>query len=100
MYYPPSLRTCRAPFWLLSLQAFSVGYTTDNPPKINNITELRAGFTVSWSPTAVGTLTFTAAPVTPPTTPGAAPTVVLSPVPPAGAPLQVFGSPYLVDASK
>ena len=38
--------------------AVSIGYTTDNPPMINNVVTLFAGVVVSYSPAGYGTLTF------------------------------------------
>jgi uncharacterized protein (TIGR03437 family) len=38
----------------------SIGYTTDNPPLINNVVTLFAGIAVSYSPTGYGTVTFPA----------------------------------------
>jgi uncharacterized protein (TIGR03437 family) len=38
--------------------AVSIGYTTDNPPIINNVVTLFAGVVVSYSPAGFGTLTF------------------------------------------
>ena len=35
----------------------STGYTTDTPPKLNNVTCVIAGATISYSSSAVGTLT-------------------------------------------
>ncbi len=79
--------------------AISIGYTTDNPPKINNVVELIGGQVVAYSAAANGTLTFPAAPVTPPATAGI-PTIVVNPVPVSGSSLQVFFNPYHVDASQ
>jgi uncharacterized protein (TIGR03437 family) len=41
----------------------SIGYTTDNPPLINNVVTLFAGFAVYYSPAGYGTVTFAANPV-------------------------------------
>ena len=58
----------------------SAGYTTDSPPKINNVVSLIAGATVAYSPSAAGTLTVMQ-PATPPGGPNNnAPTVVIAPV--------------------
>jgi uncharacterized protein (TIGR03437 family) len=38
--------------------AVSIGYTTDNPPMINNVVTLFAGVVVSYAPAGYGTLTF------------------------------------------
>ena len=51
--------------------AVSVGYTTDNPAKINNVVVLVAGQLVAYSSGAAGTLTFRSTPVTPPGSTGA-----------------------------
>ena len=71
----------------------SLGYTTDTPPKLNNVVCLIAGATVAYSSSAVGTLT-----ITQPSTPGGpntnAPTVVIAPV---GTAIQ---SQIRLDASK
>lgn len=79
--------------------ALSIGYTTDSPPKINNVVALAAGSVVAYSAVANGTLTFPAAPVTPPTTAGV-PNIVINPVPVTSGSLQVFFNPYHVDASQ
>jgi hypothetical protein len=84
--------------------AISFGYTTDNPPSINNVTGLAAGQGVIFSPSGTGALpggaaiTFPAAPVTSPTSAGA-PMIVINPTPVTGS-LQVFFNPYHVDASQ
>ena len=57
----------------------SVGYTTDNPPKINNIVLVVAGVATTFSSAGVGTITFPAGSTTPPGTTGNAPTIVFSP---------------------
>ncbi len=36
----------------------SIGYTTDNPPQVNNVVTLFAGIAVSYSPAGFGTITF------------------------------------------
>ena len=71
----------------------SLGYTTDTPPKLNNVVCLIAGATVAYSASAVGTLT-----ITQPSAPGGgpnsnAPTVVIAP---AGTAIQ---SQIRLDAS-
>jgi len=43
--------------------AVSIGYTTDNPPRVNNVVELFAGVAVSYSPIGYGVVTFIANPV-------------------------------------
>ena len=71
----------------------SLGYTTDTPPKLNNVVCLIAGATVAYSASAVGTFT-----VTQPSTPSGpstnAPTVVIAPF---GTAIQ---SQIRLDASK
>ena len=79
--------------------AIALGFTTDNPPNINNVVELIAGEALAFSAAGSGTLTFPAAPVTPPTTAGA-PTIVLNPVPVSPGSLQVFFNPFHIDASQ
>lgn len=81
--------------------AISIGYTTDKTPAINNVVEVVAGQAVAFSPAASGTLTFPAAPVTPPTTAGVPTIVISAPTPPAPpGSLQIFSNPYHVDASQ
>src|SRR6202007_1446068 len=47
--------------------AISIGYTTDTPPKVNNMVVLVAGAVVAYSPSATDvSLTLPAVPVTPP----------------------------------
>jgi hypothetical protein len=48
--------------------AISIGYTTDNPPKVTNAIIVYAGIGSIFTPTATGTLTFPAGSVTPPGT--------------------------------
>jgi hypothetical protein len=80
--------------------AISIGYTTDNPPKINNAVIVVAGTVVDFSASATGTITFPPSPVTPPGTSGA-PTIVVNPAPPttAGARIQVVNNPLHLDAT-
>jgi hypothetical protein len=52
------------------------GLTNDNPPMIKNVVEVQGGIAVLYSPTGAGTITFTAGPVTPPTT-SSGPNIVL-----------------------
>jgi hypothetical protein len=54
----------------------SIGYTTDSPPKINNVVVLVAGLVATYSSAGAGTLTFQTNPVTPPGQNGT--TIVLS----------------------
>jgi uncharacterized protein (TIGR03437 family) len=42
--------------------AISIGYTTDNPPRVSNVVTLFAGVAVSYSAAGSGTLTFAATP--------------------------------------
>lgn len=79
--------------------AVSVGYTTDTPPKINNVVELIAGEIVAFSSGANGTLTFPAVTVTPPGTASAAPTLVFGPGVNTTGPNQVFFNPFHLDVS-
>lgn len=52
--------------------AVAIGYTSDTPPKINNVVTLIAGTVVEYTPSAAGTVTFTSSPVTPPGSTGPA----------------------------
>jgi hypothetical protein len=76
--------------------AVGFGYTTDNPPKLNNVTILVPGLAGLYSAAAVGTLTFPAATVIPPGTTGNAPVVVFTP----GATQTTFQKQLQLDASK
>jgi len=85
--------------------AISIGYTTDSPPKINNVAEVAAGVAVAWSATASGTLTVPAAPTVPPP-PGTGPTIIVtysngSVTTPAmpNTTIQAGSSPFLLNAS-
>ncbi len=78
--------------------AISIGYTTDTPAKINNVVEVVAGQVVAYSASAQGTLTFPAAPVTPPGTSAGAPVIVLSPVFPTQGVFQAFLNPLQINA--
>lgn len=75
----------------------SIGYTTDTPPKINNVVELFAGIVVSFAAAGNGTVTFPSVPVTPPGTTG--PVIVLNITVPQTGRLQVFNAPFHLDAS-
>jgi hypothetical protein len=87
--------------------ALSVGYTTDNPPAINNVVEVIAGTVVAYSAAGTGTLTFPAVTTPPPgsTGGGGAPTVLIrignntffAPAPTGS--VQVTQNPFSVDAS-
>lgn len=78
-----------------ALVAVGIGYTTDNPPKLNNVVMLVPGLAGLYSPGAVGTLTFPAGTVNPPGTAGNAPVIVFSP----SATQQVFSRQLQLDAS-
>jgi hypothetical protein len=83
-----------------SVAAISMGYTTDNPPKINNVVEVVAGLVVAYSASGAGTITFPAAPVTPPGSGGGGPTIILNPAPPTSGSFQVYTNPFYIDASQ
>ena len=83
--------------------AISIGYTTDNPPKINNVAEVVAGVAVAWSAAGSGTLTVLT-PATPGgTTTGTGPTIVVKlangSVAMPNTVTQASGSPFFLDAS-
>jgi hypothetical protein len=59
--------------------AVSIGYTTDNPAKINNVAVVVSGNVLEFAGTAGGTVTFTTSPVTPPGSSGG-PTIVVAPI--------------------
>ncbi len=82
--------------------SYSIGYTGDNPPKINTAVQVVAGLVSSYQPANIyGTITFPAVPATPVTPVSAGPPViVVSPSFPAAGVTQVTSSPYLLDASK
>lgn len=80
--------------------AVSFGYTTDTTPVINNVVEVVAGQAVAYSAASTDvSFTFPAAPVTPPGSGTGNPTIVLNPAPPTSGSVQVFASPYYIDAS-
>ncbi len=79
--------------------AISIGYTTDNPPKINNVVELIAGTVVAYSPSANGAVTFPAVSLTPPGTANMAPTLVVGPGVSTSSVNQVFFNPGAIDVS-
>lgn len=84
--------------------AISVTLSSDNPPKISNVVELISGVGVVYSSAGMGTVTFPAAPVTPPGTSGNAPTIVINSGKGTGALLpngllQVVQNPFHLDAS-
>lgn len=78
-----------------ALIAVGFGYTTDNPPKINNVVVLVPGVAGLYSAAASGTLTFSTPSVTPPGT-NAAPTIVFTP----GATQATAQKQLVLDASK
>ncbi|HLJ47843.1 MAG TPA: hypothetical protein VKU01_17630 [Bryobacteraceae bacterium] len=85
--------------------AVSVGYTTDNPPKVNNVVALIAGQVVYYAAAANGTITFPAAPVTPPGSTGG-PSPVITGGQPLGPlssdpthPTQIFQNGLQLDSS-
>lgn len=79
-----------------ALAVVTFGYTTDNPPKINNVTFQIAGVAGLYSPGAVGTLTFPNSSVNPPGSAGNTPTIVFAqnPIPPTAQ------RQMILDASK
>jgi hypothetical protein len=78
-----------------ALAAVSVGYTTATPPTINNVVLIISGTVDAYSASGAGTITFPAAPVTPPGT-ASAPMVVTNP--PANSSEQVFFNNFTVSA--
>ncbi len=78
-----------------SLVAVGLGYTTDDPPKINNFTVLVPGVAGLYSGEAMGTLEFPTSPVTPPGTSGV-PTIVFTP----GAEQSTAQKQMVLDVSK
>ena len=56
----------------------SIGYTTDNPPMLNNVALIVPGVAILYSPSAAGTVTFTGSTVTPPGSSGTGPTIVIA----------------------
>lgn len=62
-----------------ALVAIGFGYTTDNPPKVNNVTMLVPGVAGLYTPAAVGTLTFPTSTVNPPGTTDNNPVIVFRP---------------------
>ncbi len=59
--------------------SISFGYTNDNPPKLNTVTEVASGLVTVYSDTAVGTATIVTPPPPPPPPSGSGPTVVITP---------------------
>lgn len=76
--------------------AVSVGYTTDNPPKINNVVLVYAGIATQFAPAAQGTITFPAGTTTPPGSTANNPIVVFTP----GAAQAVATRTVALDASR
>lgn len=79
--------------------AISIGFTTDTPPKINNVVELIAGVAVAYAPSANGTLTFPAPLITPVVPPSGNPTIVFGPGVSISSVNQVFFNPLTIDIS-
>jgi hypothetical protein len=79
--------------------AVSIGYTTANPPVINNIAEVVAGQVLAFSATATGTISFPATPVTPPGSNAGNPNIVISPTPPTTGSFQVFQDNFVLNVS-
>lgn len=71
-----SVGTLYAPSLVGAVSTFALGYTTDSPAKINNVTETVAGVVTVYSAAASGTLTVPVAP-TPPGGGGTGPTIVV-----------------------
>jgi hypothetical protein len=61
-----------------SLAVITFGYTTDNPPKLNNVNIIVPGVAGLYTASAVGTLQFPSGPVTPPGTNQTGPVVVIT----------------------
>jgi hypothetical protein len=82
--------------------ALALGYTTDSPPKLNNVVLVIAGLSTSWSASASGTLAFPPPPPGP-STAGTGPTIVVKfangTTAIANTTTQVASSPLLLDAS-
>lgn len=83
--------------------AISIGYTTDNPPKINNVAEVIAGIAVAYSAAGTGTVTFPAVPVVPPGSNGGVTVTVTNPqlgtLMGGAKVIQTSQNPTLLDAS-
>ena len=75
--------TPASPFGTLtgSPATVSIGFTSDTPPKINNLVVVIAGQVVEFSGAGAGTVTFTSSPVTPPGS-GGGPTILIAPAGP------------------
>jgi hypothetical protein len=61
--------------------AMSIGFTSDTPPKINNVVLLLAGTAVEYSAAGAGTITFTQTSVTPPGSTSGPTIVIVNPSP-------------------
>jgi hypothetical protein len=83
--------------------AISIGYTTDTPPKINNVAEVIAGIVVAYSAAGTGTVTFPVVPVVPPGSTGGVTVTVTSPqlgtLMGGAKVIQTSQNPTLLDAS-
>jgi hypothetical protein len=84
--------------------SISIGYTTDTPPKINNVAEVIAGIVVAYSAAGTGTVTFPAVTVVPPGSTGGVTITVTNPqlgtLMGGGAKvIQTGQNPTLLDAS-
>jgi hypothetical protein len=80
----------------------SIGYTTDNPPAINNVVVMAAGLILEYSTAATGTLTFPSVTVVPPGSTGAVAVKVQFPngsFAQPGTTFQTPVSPLLLDAT-
>jgi hypothetical protein len=78
-----------------ALIAVGIGYTTDNPPKLNNVVVLVPGVAGLYSAAASGTLTFASSSATPPGS-NNGPTIVFTP----GATQTTAQKQLVLDASK
>jgi hypothetical protein len=83
--------------------AIALGYTTDTPPKVNNVSTTVAGVVTAYSSSASGTLTIPAAPSKPGGGGGTGPTIVVKLADGSkatlGSTVQVPFSPLFLDAS-
>jgi hypothetical protein len=83
--------------------SISIGYTTDTPPKINNVAEVLAGLVVAYSAAGAGTVTFPAVTVVPPGSTGGVTISVSSPqlgtLVGGAKVIQTGQNPTLLDAS-
>jgi hypothetical protein len=97
-----SIGTLYAPSLVGAISSLALGYTTDSPAKINNVTETVAGVVTVYSAAASGTLTVPVAP-TPPGGGGTGPTIVVKfangSIALPSATTQAPFSPFFLDAS-